>query len=57
MFESKMVLFFYRPKQNKNHQRRNSGRSMLNQSKELLCIYVSFQESQESIKEDAETIK
>ena len=30
---------------------------MLNQSKELLRIYVSFQESQESIKEEPETIK
>ena len=30
---------------------------MLNQSKELLRIYVSFQESRESIKEEPETIK
>ena len=35
--------------------RRNSGRSMLNQSKEVLCICVSFQESQDSIKEEPET--
>ena len=35
--------------------RRNSGRSMLNQSKEVLCICVSFQESRDSIKEELET--
>ena len=35
--------------------RRNSGRSMLNQSKEVLCISVSFQESRDSIKEELET--
>ena len=28
---------------------------MLNQSKEVLCIYVSFQESRDSIKEEPET--
>ena len=35
--------------------RRNSGRSMLNQSKEVLCICVLFEESQDSIKEKPET--
>ena len=35
--------------------RRNSGRSMLKQSKEVLCICVSFQESRDSIKEELET--
>ena len=27
--------------------RRNSGRPVLNQSKEVLCIFVSFQESRD----------
>ena len=35
--------------------KRKSGRSMLNQSKEVLCICVSFQESQNLIKEEPET--
>ena len=30
---------------------------MLNQSKELLCIYISFQEPQDSTKEEPETNK
>ena len=35
--------------------KRNSGRSMLNQSKEVLSICVSFQEYRDSIKEEPET--
>ena len=34
---------------------RNSGRSMLNQPKEVLCICVPFQESRDTIKEQPET--
>ena len=48
-----MTLFFYWRKQRKA-SRRNSGRSMLNQSKEVLCICVSFQEYRDSIKEEPE---
>ena len=33
---------------------RNSAKSMLNQSKEVLYFYVSFQESRDSINEDPE---
>ena len=32
-----------------NKTKRNSGRSMLNQSKEVLCICVLSQESQDSV--------
>ena len=38
-----------------NKTKRNSGRSMLNQSKEVLCICVLSQESQDSVKEDPGT--
>ena len=38
-----------------NNTKRNSGTSMLNQQKEVLCICVSFQESRDSIKEEPET--
>ena len=38
-----------------NKTKRNSRRSMLNQSKEVLCICVLFQESQDSVKEDPGT--
>ena len=33
---------------------RNSGKSMLTQSKDVLCFYVSFPESQVSINEEPE---
>ena len=46
--EIKAALFFYRQKQNEK------PRSMLNQSKEVLCICVSFQESGDLIKEKPE---
>ena len=39
----------------KNKTKRNTGRSMLNQSKEVLCICVSFQEFRDSVKEKPET--
>ena len=39
----------------KNKTKRNSGRSMLNQLKEVLCICVSSQEFRDSIKEGPET--
>ena len=48
-----MTLFFYWRKQRKTSCR-NSGRSMLNQSTEVLRICVSFQESRDSIKEEPE---
>ena len=35
--------------------RRNSEKPKPNQPKEFLCIYVSFQESWDSIKEEPET--
>ena len=38
-------LFFLQVKKKRKPSRRNSGRSMLNHSKEVLCICVSFQES------------
>ena len=34
---------------------RNSGRSMLSQSKKVLCICVAFQESHDLLKEEPET--
>ena len=39
-YENKETLFFIGEGEDKT--RRNSGRSMLNQSKEVLCICVSF---------------
>ena len=49
------LCFLYRQKQNEKNSRRNHGKSMLNQSKEVLYICVSFQESQDSIEEKPET--
>ena len=46
---------FLQAKTKLNASRRNSGRSMLNQLKEVLCICVSFQESRDSRKEEQET--
>ena len=48
-----MTLFFI----SKKKRKKNSGRSLLNQSKEGLCICVSFQESQDSIKEEKKNQK
>ena len=48
-------LLFLLAKTKRKLSRRNSGRSMLNQSKKVLCICVSFQESGDSIKEEPET--
>ena len=45
---------FLQAKTKQKSSRRNSGRSMLNESKEVLCICVSFQESRDSIKEEPE---
>ena len=47
----RLSLFFI----GENKTERNGGRSMLNQSKDMLCIFVSFQESRDSIKEEPET--
>ena len=44
-YENKETLFLI----GEDKTRRNSGRSMLNQSKEVLCICVSSQESRNSI--------
>ena len=38
-----------------NKTKRNSRKSMLNESQKVLCIYVSFQEPRDSIKEEPET--
>ena len=38
-----------------NKVKGNTGRSMLNQSKEVLCICFLFQESRDSIQEEPET--
>ena len=51
IYENKTAFFFYNRKQNE----KNSGRSMLNQSQEVLYICISFQESRDSIKHDPET--
>ena len=48
--ENKATLFFYRRK----HLTQNSGRFMLNQSKEVFCICVWCQESRDSIKKEPE---
>ena len=47
--ENKVTLFFI----GENKKERKSGRSMLDQSKEVLCICVSFQEFR--VKEEPET--
>ena len=51
MSENKVTLFFI----GENKTKRNGGRSMLNQSKGVLCICVSSQEFRDSIKEELET--
>ena len=49
------LSFFVQAKTKRKPSRRNSGRFMLNLSKEWLCIYISFQESRDSIKEEPKT--
>ena len=46
------LSFFVQTKTKRKPSRRNSGRFMLNLSKEWLCIYISFQESRDSTKEE-----
>ena len=50
--QNKSALF-YMWKQRKP-SRRNSGRTILNQSKEMLCTCVSFQQTRDSRKEEPE---
>ena len=47
-------LSFLQVKTKRKPSHRNSGRSILNQSKKVLCICVSFQESRDSIKKEPE---
>ena len=49
-----LSFLFLLAKTKQKPQRRNSGSSMLNQPKEVLCICVRFQGSQDSIKEEPE---
>ena len=46
---------FLQTKAKRKASRANKKRSMINHSKEVLCICVSFQESQDSIKQELET--
>ena len=50
----RLAFAFLLAKTKQKPQRRNSGRSMLNQPKEVLRICVPFQGSQDSIKEEPE---
>ena len=48
-------MFFIGEKKKRKPSRRSTGRSMLSQTKDVLCVCVSFQEFQDSIKEEPET--